>query len=402
MPSSGNIKQSAAALLTGLTLALAQNTAVSQGRPISITTGQSTTCEELVGQNPEAVAKLCGEPLLMPIAVPDITSLVPTAVELSTPALCGDVTVYDQEDVATFCGPGGLAAPASTSIVSSTCPQLVSGVVRLEVDLACADTDGLIVTADNTIIDLNGHRITCKGAGYLGSCQGGLDDDGVDTDGFDNGVWIRSDSDNVKVKQLTITGPPAPMTGPTLRPLSFGILVAGPDCNGGNIRLGGGSRTGNDISNHLTGIFLNPAACVYIGYNFVHDNSSTLFVGDSGIDLTNAPNNHVRSNIVTRNGNGQAVTGFADAGVQLFGELTVDCLLTENQVNQNMGHGIEALQRTADNYIVNNQMLFNTRVDAFSDQTSVNRWNENNRCQTQTTPEPPPGVCNPNEVPPPQ
>ena len=44
-------------------------------------------------------------------------------------------------------------------------------------------------------------------------------------------------------------------------------------------------------------------------------------------------------------------------------------------------------------------MLGNASFDAFSFPTSVNRWNENNRCVTQTTPQPPPGVCSPDDAP---
>jgi hypothetical protein len=49
------------------------------------------------------------------------------------------------------------------------------------------------------------------------------------------------------------------------------------------------------------------------------------------------------------------------------------------------------------NDIVNNEMINNRQFDAFSDQAGVNTWNSNNGCHTQTTPEPPPGVCNPGE-----
>jgi hypothetical protein len=39
-------------------------------------------------------------------------------------------------------------------------------------------------------------------------------------------------------------------------------------------------------------------------------------------------------------------------------------------------------------------MFFNSNFDGHSDNgVNLNTWNENNRCGTQTTPEPPPGVC---------
>ena len=71
--------------------------------------------------------------------------------------------------------------------------------------------------------------------------------------------------------------------------------------------------------------------------------------------------------------------------------------VVENESNRNMGNGIETIQGALDNYIVNNQMLGNTGLDAFSDPISVNRWNENNQCKTQSAPQPPPGVCGPDE-----
>ena len=58
------------------------------------------------------------------------------------------------------------AAPAAaTPITASTCPQTVSGSVRLETDLLCMDTSGLIAGSDNTSINLNGHEILCVGSG---------------------------------------------------------------------------------------------------------------------------------------------------------------------------------------------------------------------------------------------
>jgi hypothetical protein len=78
-------------------------------------------------------------------------------------------------------------------------------------------------------------------------------------------------------------------------------------------------------------------------------------------------------------------------------------LVTENTSDHNRGTGIRTSRGAVDNYIVNNEMLFNTpppfAADAWSDPAPVNRWNENNRCATQTAPQPPPGVCGPDELP---
>ena len=223
--------------------------------------------------------------------------------------------------------------------------------------------------------------------------------DGGAIDGFDIGVFVSPASDNVKVKQRIITGP---SIGAGPRPSTWGIMVGGVDCGGGNIRLGGGRSTGNDISNQSFGIFLVASACVYVGYDSVHDiRNNFRQVRESGIVLSDSPDNLVRGNRVTR-------VGEADSGAGIFvhEDATVGNLITENAVNDNQTDGIST-ERASGNYIVNNQMLGNgpvgTHYDASSDQLSVNRWNENNRCVTQTTPQPPPGVCGtPNDVPPPQ
>ncbi len=347
----------------------------------------------------------------------DVTQLVPAPIELTTPALCGDLTVYDQEDVATLCSPMTLAA---TPIVSPTCPRTVSGSVRLETDLLCANSDGLIVGSDNTVIDLNGHKIVCTGepGGYFGSCQGPVgdnreDDQGIDTnnhqnvhifshvpggtvDGFDVGIRVRTNSHNVKVKQVTVTGP-AGAPG-VVRPVTVGIFITNVNCDGGSVRIGGGTNTGNDVSYQTRGIETTFSACVYIGANRVHDNRENgFFFGSVGIFVHSSPNSHIRGNVVTNNGDGFSLNGGLD--LQGFPTNTTNTLVVENEFTEDRGNGVETLSGASDNYIVNNQMLGNTNFDAFSSPASVNRWNENNRCVTQTTPQPPPGVCSPDDAP---
>ena len=171
-----------------------------------------------------------------------------------------------------------------------TCGQVVVGTVKLANDLHCVETDGLIVGSDDTIIDLNGHRIVCTGAGYRGSCQGTAvasapDEDpengvsieghhnvhvfssvyGATIDGFDNGVAIDRSSD-VKVEHLIITAPPAlePADPANPRPFSHGIIIRQSNCAGDTQHhLGTGEKSGNDISNHNQGIAVN-GSCVSI------------------------------------------------------------------------------------------------------------------------------------------
>jgi Right handed beta helix region len=309
-------------------------------------------------------------------------------------------------------GAGSLpAAPAATTpITSSACPQTVSGSARLETDLLCANTSGLIVGADGTSINLNGHKIVCVGSGYGGSCQGGagveigVDSNGYDgvhvfgvgggtIDGFDRGVFVRDQSDGATVKQLTLTGPALDPV-PPYRPAVFGILVEGNHCADGGVLIGG-----NEVENHTTGIRVNVASCVNVNGNSVHDNAGgdpelTL---NAGIRIRNSSDNVIVGNAVTSNGSGVIAPPPPDSGIVLDNPLTTGNRVVGNEVNGNDGEGIATAQGAAGNSIVNNKMRFNSQLDAYSDDSGANSWNDNNRCRTQTTPQPPPGVCNPGE-----
>jgi Right handed beta helix region len=306
--------------------------------------------------------------------------------------------------------PHAAPRPAATPIVSPACPQTVSGSVRLEADLHCTSTSGLIVGADDTTIDLNGHKIVCTGSGYGGSCQGDSVQSGVDTndkdgvhvfshmnggtiDGFDRGVFVRSLSDGATVKQLAITGP-ALATVPPYRPAVFGILVEGNHCQNGGVLVGN-----NDVGNHTTGIRVNVASCVNVGGNTVHDNSGgdpdlTLNVG---IRIRNSSTNVIRGNVVTHNGSGVVAPPPPDSGISLDNAATTGNQIVGNKVNSNNGQGIATSEGAAGNHIGNNEMRFNSQFDAYSDDKGTNSWNKNNRCRTQTSPEPPAGVCNAGE-----
>jgi parallel beta helix pectate lyase-like protein len=356
----------------------------------------------------------------------DASMLVPATTALASPRQCGDITVYDADDVATLCSS---STQHATPITSPACPQTVSGSVRLETDLVCTDSTALIVGSKNTVIDLNGHRITCRGeaGGYLGSCQDSKQDDygvyddfdnlhvfsnvpGGTIDGFDDGVAIDEDADNAKVKQLVIAGPQGAPGFPR-PPGVVGVLVFGGDhCHGGPVRVGGGEATGNDISGVRIGIDAFVTNCVEIGHNYTHDNHDWGTTGFRalGILLQNASDSNVHGNLALRNGDHDFVS-VPDAGILIDGVLTqrqglplpTGNLLTENTSDSNLGAGIGTTRGAVGNDVVNNEMMFNDPpprwADAYSDNTGANRWNENNRCVTQTTPQPPPGVCGPTE-----
>lgn len=300
------------------------------------------------------------------------------------------------------------AAPPSPTIA---CGQTVSGSVRLAADLHCTNSSGLVVGADGTSIDLNGHEIVCTGAGFQGSCQGsstariGVDTNNYDDvhvfshvaggtiDGFDQDVYVRSLSDGATVKGLTLTGPDLPAV-PPYRPAVFGILVEGDHCAGGSVLVGD-----NEVENQTTGIRVNVASCVNVGSNGVHDNGGgdpalTLNVG---IRVRNSSSNVIRGNVVTHNGSGVIAPPPPDAGISLDNAATTGNQVVRNEVSDNNGEGISTAQGAFANTIVNNTMRSNSQFDAYSDGAGSNSWNNNNRCQTQTTPDPPAGVCNPGE-----
>ena len=316
-----------------------------------------------------------------------------------------------------------------------TCGQVVSGTVKLANDLLCAETDGLIVGSDNTVIDLNGHRIDCIGGGYKGSCQGTsppgvlsdpMPENGVDIDerhnvhvftsvpgaaiaGFDNGVRIDGSTD-VKVEHLLITGPPATQPA-NPRPPSHGVFVSSP-CGGGHNHIGTGQRSGNDVSNHNQGIALHGGNCVNVVHNRVHDNNSDASVPSNGILVDRASHNVVRGNEVTHNGDEDSTI---DSGIQLRREGTSDNLVTENLVTENLGDGISLRVGAVENFITNNTMQLNgvpLSGTVFYDAAGrgapggppgspppLNWWTQNNRCLTQND-EVPPGTCDPDDVPP--
>ncbi len=329
------------------------------------------------------------------------------------------------------------------------CGQVVSGTVKVANDLVCPDTDGLIVGSGNTVIDLNGHTISCKGSGFEGSCQGvaptgGVseinpersEDNGVEInerrnvhvftsvpggrlEGFDNGV--RTDrSENVKVEFLTITGPPAPTpVVANSRPASHGVLIIGASCDG-QVHVGTGEKRGNDISNHNQGVAIN-GDCVDVVHNRLHNNNGgnpavrggvpTAAVPSNGLLISDGARNVARGNEIFQNGDEDESV---DAGVRIRRQGSTDNLITNNDVSENFGDGILLTEGANSNHILNNTMLFNgspltgaTFYDAAGrgapggppGSEPLNEWNQNNRCLTQNE-EVPPGTCEPDDLPP--
>lgn len=320
--------------------------------------------------------------------------------------------------------------PASAGETPITCNMPVAGTIKVANDLVCTDTDGLVVVADNTIIDLNGHRISCvaPGTGYLGSCQGiaavggAVDEepedgvnitghvnvhvfdskDGGTIDGFDNAIRIERSQD-VKIEHLTLTGPPGDLVNP--RPFSHGVLIRGSTCAGDTqIHIGTGQFSGNEMMNHNQGIAIN-GSCVSVIHNIVHDNDSNGSVPSNGILLNQASNNVVRGNEVFNNGD-EVDPINQDGGITMRNNSRNNHIVN-NEVLSNFGDGISVRLGSEANFIDNNIMLLNggalagiVYYDAAGRGSGpLNKWNQNNQCVTQN-PEVPPGVCGADEAPP--
>jgi parallel beta-helix repeat protein len=333
------------------------------------------------------------------------------------------------------------AAPSAVA-----CGEIIVTDVVVVNDLVCADTDGLIVGRDNVTIDLNGHTITCAAPanGYAGECVGAgpngvivVDPDpevGIDTNGhnnvlvfgsgvtatgggagrligFDIGVHVSGGAE-VTVKNMhvssrllgTVAGAPEP------KPAATGILVEAITCpfpRKSIVHIGGGQHGENNVSGYNIGIHLRNASCVNLGWNTAQNSRSGLFE-THGILLENSSYNNLHENGATSNGD----RGEFDGGITLRGPMTFANTVTANRALQNFGDGISARDGASGNQIDNNLMLsngFELSGTVFYDAADgpsrgnspppTNFWNFNNRCLTQTTPNPPPGVCAPDELP---
>jgi Right handed beta helix region len=329
--------------------------------------------------------------------------------------------------------PGLGLAPASAEETPISCGQVVTGSIKVANDLTCVESTALIATSD-TVIDLNGHHIKCIGIGYQGSCQGILNgvntpdpepEDGVliqgqnnvhvlttkpggTIEGFDNGIHMERVT-NIKVEHLVITGPPSPgVVNP--RPFSHGILIRQSSCSEtnpemGNIHIGTGESSGNDLSNANQGIAIN-GNCVHVVHNRVHDNNSNTSVPSNGILINGGSENVVRGNEVFKNGDPADDTE-QDGGITMRNRASRNHI-TNNVVNDNVGDGISVRSFSFDNKMDNNTMLRNGAElsgTVFYDAAGrlapgeptgslllANTWNQNNVCVTQNQ-EVPPGVC---------
>lgn len=320
-----------------------------------------------------------------------------------------------------------LAALSLVSAHAATCGQFVSGNFVLDTDLICSTQYGLVVTASNTVVDLNGHSLTCVGSGYHGSCQPTI----LNPANTAAGIVIASGFTNVTVRgpgkingwatgiffnqghalhvdNVEITGPLGPANNDNTRGNTTGIFINSSPCS--EAANTGSTLTNNAIHNQLYGIAISQSGCVAVMNNTLYDNNGH---GNEayGLRIESSQRVVVNANRVTHNGN----AGPSHSGIMMLGATSYYNVLANNTVDGNCGDGIQINGGGHDNMVFANEVLnnpppvglpptlacpsvpLNTYWDLHANQAgSNNNWNPNNRCHTQSAGIPN-GVCNPGE-----
>jgi hypothetical protein len=269
--------------------------------------------------------------------------------------------------------------------------------------------------------------------------------------GFDFGVRLVGGSRN-EIENLLITSPVPDREAD--RGETAGIHVSETTCESHPRAL---SVVGNEINHHTTGIDGVDVGCTYVRGNLITWNSSitrctngiryehgvrnsvvrnTLthngfgFLCDGGMQLSTA-GSVVEDNVARQNdGDGIVVGGSLNEVVgntstehAVFSGLRItggDNVVSRNLVTDTQGdnvpfsafsvvgqgntitrntslrNGVGVYVTGGENDIALNTLLENSLFDAAGDDPT-DLWNANNVCETQTTPVPPPGVCNPGE-----
>jgi len=179
-----------------------------------------------------------------------------------------------------FSQPSGVRKPASAAgrLVTPTCGASVSGSVTLAADLTGCTGDGLVVVANGTVINLNGHTISgtgvASGVYNIGNTSVTVKNGAIT--GFANGVsWVGGSSgtlqglrvfDNVQIgfyidAKVSLTGNVSTHNG------ANGIHV--------DVHTDGAAISGNRVlSNAGKGIFVNTQHAVSVTGNVANGNGS--------------------------------------------------------------------------------------------------------------------------------
>jgi parallel beta-helix repeat protein len=218
--------------------------------------------------------------------------------------------------------------------ISPSCGQVVTQNVVLTSNLNCADTDGLILNANDVVIDLNGHTIS------------GPDVDSQEKTSNKVGIMVPN-VNNVVIKDGTIKG------------FQAGILMTGSQ----NVELSeivstdnqiGAFSTGASIVNAHLSILMNNE----IGFAAYSTQQATIenniFYQNTlaGITFVNSDNSELTLNSITESGNGFYVDNQSNNNNVNFNNVLL------NTVDLNNANGLP-INTNANTYDQNNCMTSN-------------------------------------------
>lgn len=213
---------------------------------------------------------------------------------------------------------------ASAHTTAVDCGDILTHSVRLATDLTDCPADGLVIGADNIVVDLNGHTVSTAALGTAS----GIRNEGHrrvrvfngTVNGFATGIFFRDASESSVV-------------GVRLSHNSdFGILLV--DSHG--VTLRGNVVSHSDPAGTDTGIQLFRSNQNEIDRNI-------LFAVGDGVSLAQSNNNHVTRNSSSRNGSG---IGIFDGSSRNR--------IEQNLVNDNRDTGVLLDDHADDNVIADN------------------------------------------------
>jgi parallel beta-helix repeat protein len=304
------------------------------------------------------------------------------------------------------------------------CGDTISGNVTLTADLVCNSKTALIVSASNTTINLNGHTLSCLGAGVAGTCQatsinGQHSISGIKSEnysnvkvlgpgtitGFERGIQLTGGNKFV-VQGVKVTGPILSLEENN-RSVAIGIGIMKAPCP---ISFLGEDTTpsalvaDNEVTAQAWGIRIDESSCAEVRSNIVHDINRAD--GNAyGILLWKSTNTKVYRNSVFSVGLNRG----QDSGIMLYTNANWNNVFS-NVSNSNCGNGIYLLDsvknkindNTARHNGINSQggrcgepqsFVYDLKSTA---PAPDNTWNFNNVCRKQNNGVTA-GVCNPNE-----
>lgn len=226
------------------------------------------------------------------------------------------------------------------------CGDVITANEVLHNDIGPCHEDGLIVSASNITLDLNGHTIFGEGGQVVVHQAAGVRilnqtnvvvKNGVIRD-FYHGVRVTQGGNNLVTQLRTINNQGG--NGVVLENSRDNVVE-------GNTVIGNGRFSGVST---FDSVFLPPASARNTFRNNVLNMNN--FSGAHGISLENGPGHRVLSNIVVASGRD---------GISLFGRVS-DATIENNLVRNNGRHGINVASGSTGNLIRGNQATGNAQV----------------------------------------